>query len=112
MIKVLVCGGREYANYEAVYRTLESFKACHVGHGGARGADSLAGQAAQRLGYEVSVFPAQWDKFGPAAGCIRNQDMLRDFCPDMVIAFKGGKGTEHMKRTALAKNVPVLEVLE
>ena len=43
---------------------------------------------------------ADWAKYGPVAGPIRNQDMLDLHRPKMVIAFPGGKGTADMVKRA------------
>jgi hypothetical protein len=51
---------------------------------------------------------AEWKKYGPAAGPIRNQRML-DWGPDLVVAFSGGKGTADMVRRARAAGVEVIE---
>jgi hypothetical protein len=60
--------------------------------GGARGADALAKDWAMThpdiVRFECK---ADWKRYGPAAGPIRNQRML-DWSPDLVVAFAGGKG--------------------
>ena len=48
--------------------------------------------------------PADWTKHGKAAGPIRNQKML-DECPDLVVAFPGGKGTADMVRRAMKAGI-------
>lgn len=55
----------------------------------------------------VRVFKADWDKHGKAAGPIRNQQMLDEGKPDLVLAFAGGKGTDDMCRRARAAGVEV-----
>jgi hypothetical protein len=47
-----------------------------------------------------SVFYADWDKHGRAAGPIRNQQMLDEGKPDLVVAFllPQGSGTLDMIR--------------
>ena len=47
-------------------------------------------------GWEVLSFPADWDKYGKAAGYKRNDEMARN--ADALIAFWDGKsrGTRHM----------------
>ena len=46
------------------------------------------------------VYEAQWDKYGKAAGAIRNQQMLDEGKPELVVAFPGGRGTEDMVNRA------------
>jgi hypothetical protein len=55
-------------------------------------------------------FTADWDKYGRAAGPIRNKQMLLEGKPDLVVAFPGGRGTAGMIKLAKEAGVPVLEV--
>lgn len=102
--KVLVCGGREYADTERVRAVLDDeHQRDPIGliiEGGATGADTLARQWATDRGVEVITVPALWKVHGKAAGPIRNQRMLENYAPDLVIAFAGGKGTADMVRRA------------
>jgi predicted polyphosphate/ATP-dependent NAD kinase len=116
-MRLLVCGGREYNNKKLVYEILEKFNGVDesvnievVIHGGAKGADSLAGIVAETLFLEVLVYPADWTKHGKSAGPIRNAQMLKEGKPDLVLAFPGGKGTENMILQAVKAGVPVLLV--
>jgi hypothetical protein len=49
-------------------------------------------------GVDIRTFSADWDKLGAAAGPVRNQKMLVEGRPDLVVAFPGGKGTADMVR--------------
>jgi hypothetical protein len=74
--------------FDAVYGI-----ACVI-HGGANGADYIAGRWAQDTGgIPVEEFPADWNRHGNSAGPIRNQEMLDKGKPDLVVAFPGGRGT-------------------
>lgn len=79
-------------------------------HGAARGADTEAAWLARGRGLAVEAFPADWRKHGRAAGPLRNQRMLDEGKPDLVIAFSGGKGTADMVRRAEAAGVKVVRV--
>lgn len=81
-------------------------------HGGARGADSLAGEVATKAGVPVEVYPAQWEKHGRRAGPIRNQQMLDEGRPDVVLAMPGGVGTADMVRRAKAAGLRVVVITE
>jgi hypothetical protein len=77
--------------------------------GGARGADALAKDWAMTQPDIVRFeCKADWKRYGPAAGPIRNQRML-DWSPDLVVAFAGGKGTTDTVRRARAAGVEVIE---
>ena len=100
---VLICGGRDYNNrdYMTTFLTSNLDEGDIVVHGGAPGADLLAGDIAGKvLGHETIVYPAEWAKYGKAAGPIRNQKMLDSHPIDEVIAFAGGRGTQDMVRRA------------
>lgn len=111
--RVLVCGGRDFKDAALVDRALSSVSRkhgfLHVIHGGARGADKLADTWACENGCDISEFPANWKADGNAAGPIRNQRMLDDSDPQLVVAFPGGKGTADMIRRARSAGLPVWE---
>lgn len=79
-------------------------------HGAAPGADSLAKEWADLRGIAENGYPADWTRFGRKAGPIRNQRMLDQGKPDIVIAFPGGRGTADMVRRARTAGIPALEV--
>jgi hypothetical protein len=109
-MRILVSGSRECLNYEYMSKILSDYTDAEtvIIHGGARGADSMAGKYASEKGLKVQVYPADWNKHGKAAGPIRNQQMLDEGKPDMVIAFPGdGNGTWNMINIARKANVPV-----
>lgn len=70
----------------------------------------MAGQACRELKISFVPFPAHWDIHGRAAGPIRNQQMLDEGLPDMVIAFHddiaSSKGTKDMISRAEKNSVP------
>lgn len=97
--RILVCGSRNWKDRNAIENALLGLRIPHaqtVIHGAARGADSVAGIIARRLGYEVRDVPADWSKHGKRAGILRNLEML-DMEPDCVLAFQtdGSRGTQH-----------------
>lgn len=114
-MRFLVCGGRDFADYDFLAQTLSDAVAEFVSQGeqaliiegGARGADKLARQWAEKNGVERHTFYANWDRDGKAAGPIRNQRMLEVGKPALVIAFPGGRGTEDMICRAENAGVPV-----
>lgn len=110
MTRVLVCGGRDFTDREWLYRVLDNLnleKTIEVIiHGGAQGADTMAGRWAEILCIPTQVIRADWKRHGRAAGPIRNLEMLDRGRPDLVVAFPGGRGTNHMIRSALKANVP------
>ncbi len=112
MIKVLVCGGRNFGNRALLYSIMDhhhreagAFE--YLIHGAARGADTLAGEWARERAVPVHSFPADWHTHGNSAGPIRNALMIAQGKPDLVIAFPGGAGTANMIRQAEVAKIPV-----
>ena len=110
-----MCGGRDYDDWETMWRVFidEGFfagEAPTLVHGDARGADRMAEHIWSEVGEPVEAHPADWEKYGRAAGPKRNQEML-DSGVDLVRAFPGGRGTADMVKRARAagKAVRVIE---
>lgn len=131
MMRVLVCGGRNYADKNRLFKVLDDFcieknlryacdeygnwlaKDIHIIHGGASGADDLADQWAVVNWVTFSEFKVtkeDWVKQGKAAGPLRNQRMLDEGKPDIVIAFPGGPGTADMCARARKAGIEVREI--
>jgi hypothetical protein len=116
-MRVLVCGGRDYEDRHAVYRELDQlasvFSTVTVVEGGARGADQLGREWADERRQKWITEKANWVDYGYAAGPIRNEKMLRDHKPDLVLAFPSpvrgleGTGTGDMVQRARDAGVEV-----
>lgn len=133
--RLLVCGGRMFgrvadivkvedldaaiknAEIERAYlkATLDKLKEtleleCLI-EGQAKGADQLAGKWADENDVTHLKFPADWKRYGRSAGWKRNQRMLDEGQPSIVVAFPGGVGTKDMVQRAKKAGVPVYEVI-
>lgn len=106
--RVLVCGGRDWQDAQAVHRRLDELQPEAVLQGGASGADKAARAWARKHGVHCETWAADWKRKGKAAGPIRNQDMLDYGRPDLVLAFPGGRGTADIVRRARRAGVPVI----
>lgn len=112
-MKILVCGGRDYWNWDKVQEILTPYfsePGNTIIQGGAQGADALACKFAKEHAIPMEVFRADWKNDHDAAGPLRNYRMLREGKPDLVIAFPGESGTAHMVRIAKEAGVPTIEV--
>jgi len=71
--------------------------------GGAPGADSLGERFAAEHGLPVTIFHADWERYGKAAGIIRNTDIID--AADIVFAFWDGKspGTKDSIKKAMSR---------
>ena len=111
--RILICGDRNYKDWLRIQDYLNTIsRTTIIIHGGARGADSLAGNLATSLKMKVIKFPAKWDKSGKAAGVLRNQQMLDDGHPDLVVYFhkdlENSKGTKDMVTRAVDNKIKTI----
>jgi hypothetical protein len=115
---VLVCGGRDFTDYNWLANTLEAaivygkMDITQIIHGNARGADRLADRWASKMGIPCRRFDADWKTHRRKAGPIRNQQMIDEGKPDLVIAFPGPPGTADMTARAKRHGIPVTEVVD
>lgn len=113
--KVIVAGTRTFNDYEALKQHLDkqlryksaTHRICIIS-GCAKGPDQLGIQYAIEKGYQFLKYPADWNKYGTAAGPIRNTQMINN--ADAVIVFWDGqsKGTEDTMKKATLKKLPMI----
>lgn len=115
-IRLLACGDRHWANYDAIVKCLRHLSEFYNGiavviEGEADGADRLSRRAAEELGIPVEPYPADWQRYGRAAGPIRNQKQLDDGKPDVAVVFHRdlaqSKGTADMVRRLRKAELPI-----
>jgi hypothetical protein len=123
-MKLIIFGGRGYSNYERVKKEAIAFikkywvkgesieivsGACSDKKRGVLtytrpdgtevfGADGCGERFAAEYGFPCKLFPAEWNKFGKAAGPIRNGGM--GAYGTHALGFPGGKGTSDMAKIA------------
>jgi len=95
---VIIAGGRDYHITEIDEAWLDTLPIREVVSGGAYGADAGGEEWARKRGIPIKRFPADWNTHGRAAGPIRNRQMAE--YADGVVLFRGGKGTDSMRREA------------
>lgn len=102
MMRLLVCGSRWWIDKEFIRRVLKGYETEYgpllIIEGGAKGADTIAREIATEEAWVVLEYQAQWNKYGRAAGPIRNQQMIDEGQPEEVVAFhmEGSRGTQDM----------------
>jgi hypothetical protein len=117
-IRVCVCGGRDFNDQEFVFKTLDhllsknNYNEVTLINGAMRGVDNLSSQWGFQYPDYVTIVevPANWNKYGNAAGPLRNQKMI-DLGFDLLIAFPGGSGTKDMKKRAKKACIPVYQAV-
>lgn len=114
-MKILVCGGRDYADWYRLKTVLDDiykkFSDITIISGCAKGADTLAIEWVVLNHVELELYYANWKEYRRKAGPIRNQKMLDEGKPDLVIAFPGGNGTADMVRRSKKANIPLMEMI-
>ena len=93
-MKVIIAGGRSYTLTDDGREKLDQIDISEVVSSGDPGADRCGCLYAQMHGIPVARFYADWQKFGRAAGPIRNRQMAE--YADAVALFNGGSGTKSM----------------
>ena len=101
--RVVIAGCRNDNNYQEAsqyislcLKDLVDENEIIIVSGGARGADKLGERYAKERGLKIEYYLPDWDKFGRAAGPIRNEQMAK--VGDIVICFWDGvsRGTKTM----------------
>lgn len=111
--RMIVAGGRDFSDEKYLAESLDSLREEYIDieivSGHASGADSLAEEYAKRLGIALKIFPADWKRYGRAAGPIRNKQMLEYIMEGnpLIAAFWDGKskGTKNMIEQARKADV-------
>lgn len=128
-MRILICGGRDFNDWDSFGLPLLTALRYHMYEyagwsgttplplqdfviisGGAPGADTLAIQWANYNNVPFEVYPALWNVHGKSAGFIRNQQMIDEGKPDLVISFPGGNGTKDMITRAMKHNIKVIKI--
>ena len=112
--RVVVTGSRDCKDRDWVWKQLDAIHAADpievLIHGNYRGLDRIADAWALARGVKREPVDAEWTRFGPRAGPMRNTRMIREFHPVKCIAFEGGDGTRDCLAKARAAGLEVIEV--
>jgi hypothetical protein len=117
-MKLIIAGSRDFNNYELLETRVLSFikkyrqddEPVEIISGGARGADKLGEKFADRFGLTKHLMPAEWNKYGKAAGFRRNKEMA-NIATHCILFWDGqSKGTKNMYSLAVGKNLVLEQV--
>lgn len=110
--KVLISGGMDYADADAIFAALDKTRAKHPNmvliHGGApRGTDLIAAKWASHRKVDQVTFKPDWNRYGKSrAGFVRNDAML-DLPPIGLLAFPGTGLTANLIDKARNRGIPI-----
>ena len=112
MFKVIIAGTRTFNNYDllcsyADYMLSQVKEPIEIVSGHAQGADALGERYAQERGYKLTIFAADWAKYGRAAGPKRNLQMAE--YANALLAYWDGKcrGTKNIIELVKEKGLKV-----
>ena len=108
-MKTIIAGCRDYYIYTTVCKAIEQsgFEITEVVSGGANGVDALGERWACEHQMIPKVFPADWSKYGKAAGPVRNRQMAEYADALIAIWDSKSKGTKNMIETAMSLQLRV-----
>jgi hypothetical protein len=112
-MRVIIAGSRCFKDYNVMEKfcdrvlSKQNKEDVVIISGTARGADTLGEEYAEKKGYRLEKYPADWKTHGNRAGIIRNCHM--GDIADALIAFHDGqsRGTLHMIDYAKKKKLKV-----
>ena len=99
-MKLIIAGSRTYTNYGAVEYAMRDLRPARILSGGADGVDALGEQWARRHGVPLTIYPANWERHGKAAGPIRNAEMARNADALLLLWDGQSSGSRNMLETA------------
>lgn len=121
--RLIICGGRHFKDYERLESTMNEVMSkiapwrdvIEIVSGHCEGADQLGELYAKNHNLPCKVFPAQWKKFGKAAGPIRNSEMVKyasEAEMSVVVAFRSPrtKGTNDTVKKATKQGFKVFVI--
>lgn len=119
MLRFVIAGSRHFNDYKRLKNELDIiFRFYNVKaeitiiSGGCRGADALGERYARENGIPLEIFEAEWDKYGRAAGPIRNEKMVE--YSSAVICFWDNKSRGTFSLIKLAnkhkKPIKIIEI--
>lgn len=120
-LRLLVTGSRDFSDAAAVAAVLLGIAFTHGplavrdGHCPKGGLDQLAHDFAVAHGWPTFRTPAEWNRYGRAAGPIRNQVMV-DTNPDLCVGWPdnlaSSKGTKDCLTRAVKAHIPTYVVTQ
>lgn len=113
-MRVIVTGSRHWNNRSKIADRLAELPGnTTVVHGGAQGADKIAGQEAEKLGLLVEVHKPDYERWSKKYAPIERNQRMAELGADLCLAFWDQKstGTANMIEEATKRGIPVEVIL-
>jgi hypothetical protein len=112
-MRLLLVGGRHLKDATLIRKSLGlihiRMQVSVLIHGGHAALGTIAEDWARESDIHILRYPANWRLLGKRAEGVRNDFMLSDSRPDMVLALPGGDDTRALIVKALVLGVPVYD---
>ncbi len=115
-MKTIIAGSRTITDYYIVQDAIQQsgFEITEVVSGGCRGADLFGEEWAQENGIPIKRFPANWEKYGKAAGPIRNSQLVNYVNKEggLILIWDGkSKGSQDVLDKAIVWKLKIYEYI-
>ena len=100
-MKVIIAGGRDFNDYDLLKKKCDKILSeikedIIIVSGGAKGADSLGERYANERGFGIDYFIPDWNKYGRAAGMLRNAEMSKHADAAIIFWDQKSRGSKNM----------------
>ncbi len=112
-MKLIIAGSRDIYDYTLIKDYIDSqckFDITEIVSGTCSGVDTCGERYAKEHNIKLTKFPANWTKYGKAAGPIRNQSMALYADVAIVIHHTCSKGSMNMLQCMKQLNKPCIDI--
>lgn len=112
-MKVIIAGTRKGVLEDLLMAAIDDgpFEITELVSGGAKGVDSQAELWARTVNIPLTVFPAEWEKYGHQAGAKRNREMA-EYADALILIWHGDSpGSRNMRETMKRAHKPIYEMI-
>lgn len=113
MTKIAITGDRHYTDFITIANYIEPRikPEDEIITGDATGVDTIVASWATYNHRHLTVYKADWNKYGKAAGPIRNQKIAIN-ADHLIVFYGGGPGSKNMikQMATLGKSVDIIDI--
>ena len=112
-MNLIIAGCRDFTDRNFIYEEIDSFIKVYgepdcIIEGGATGVDRISGEYAKEHNISLRIFKADWNKYGRAAGPIRNEEMAKHGTHLLAFWDCKSRGTKNMIEMAKLYGLTVI----